>query len=92
MRYEWDAAKRDSNLVKHGVDFVRAQLLFDGRPVITASSRRAEEDRFATTGMIGDRCYTVVWTGRGDVIRLISARRARREEERSHRELYGSGD
>jgi len=38
MDFEWDEAKRLANLEKHGVDFLRAQMLFDGRPVITAQS------------------------------------------------------
>jgi uncharacterized DUF497 family protein len=38
MQFEWDEAKRNSNLSKHGVDFLRMQMLFDERPVITAAS------------------------------------------------------
>jgi uncharacterized DUF497 family protein len=43
MEFEWDEAKRDSNLIKHGVDFLLAEMLFDGCPVITAPSPRATE-------------------------------------------------
>jgi len=89
MEFEWYEAKRAQNLAKHGVDFVRVQLLFDGRPVVTAPSIRSDEERYATTGEIGDKFYTVIWTWRDGRIRLISARRARREEERSHRALHG---
>lgn len=92
LRFEWDESKRTSNLAKHGVDFVRAQLLFDGRAVVTAPSPRADEDRFATTGQIDGRFYTAVWTWRGDAIRLISARRARHEEEDRHHALHGGRD
>ncbi len=38
MEFEWDEAKRESNLTKHGIDFPLAEMLFDGRPVITAPS------------------------------------------------------
>jgi uncharacterized DUF497 family protein len=50
MEFEWDETKRDSNLAKHGVDFPLAEMLFDGRPVITAPSLRAAEKRYLTTG------------------------------------------
>jgi uncharacterized DUF497 family protein len=89
MTFEWDETKRQSNLAKHLVDFIDAQEIFDGRPVITVASHHAEEERFLTTGMVGDRIYTVIWTWRGDVIRLISARRSRDEERRAYRALHG---
>jgi uncharacterized DUF497 family protein len=89
MMLEWDEAKRAANEVKHGIDFVRAGLLFDGRPTVSFTSPRADEERYLTIGDLDGRLYTVVWTRRGDVIRLISARRARREEEKRYRSLHG---
>ena len=88
-RFEWDEAKRQSNIAKHGVDFVRAQALFDGRPAITAISPRGDEDRLTTTGEFDGRLYTVIWTWRSDLVRIISARRARHEEAKRYRALYG---
>lgn len=88
LRFEWDEAKRQSNLAKHGVDFVRAADVFDGRPVATAPSDRPGEVRFATVGQIDGRFYTVVWTWRAATIRIISARRARHEEEDRYRALH----
>jgi len=88
MDFEWDEAKRQSNLIKHQIDFVRAQLLFDGRPQVTALSWHAEELRFLTTGEIGDVFYTFVWTWRGEAIRLIPARRARDDERINYRSLH----
>jgi uncharacterized DUF497 family protein len=92
MEFEWDKTKRDSNLTKHGVDFPFAEMLFDGRPVITAPSRRAAEERYITTGKIDGRFFTAIWTWRGDVVRLISVRRARDEEEKRHRALHRERD
>ncbi len=89
MEFEWDEAKRQSNLVKHGIDFGVAIELFDGRPVWTARSSYAQEERFLTTGTIEHRLVTVVWTLRGETIRVISARRARDAEQRAYRSLYG---
>jgi uncharacterized DUF497 family protein len=90
MEFEWDEAKRRGNLAKHGVDFVDAQALFDGRPVLTVLSPRSGEERSATTGEIDGRFYTVISTQRGKRIRIISARRARDGEQRAYRSLYGT--
>jgi hypothetical protein len=92
MEFEWDELKRALNVAKHGVDFIFAQALFDGRPVLTAQSQRGGEDRYATVGEIGGRFMTVVWTWRGSTVRIISARRARREEEQRHRAAFGAAD
>ena len=89
MEFEWDEAKRLSNLTKHDVDFVDVQELFDGRDTITTASNRFDEPRFMTTGRLGDHLFAVVWTTRGDVVRLISARRASHAENRAYRALYG---
>jgi uncharacterized DUF497 family protein len=70
--FEWDEAKRESNLLKHGVDFLKVQQLFDGRPLATLPGNTSQEERYASTGEIVGRMYTVVWTKRGERYRLIS--------------------
>ena len=92
MEFEWDEAKRESNIVKHDVDFLRAQALFDGRRVITAASPRSDEKRYATTGEIDGRFYTAIWTWRGTAVRFISARKARHEEKQRYLALHRRGD
>jgi uncharacterized protein len=89
MEFEWDEDKRAGNVARHGIDFLRAGLLFDGRPVVTRASPRGDEARWMSTGLIDDTYVTVVWTWRVGRIRLISARRARHGEEKEHRDLYG---
>ena len=84
MPFESDEDKRQRNLAKHGIDFAEAEALFDGRPIVEALSRFAEELRFLTTGVVNGRFYTIVWTMRGNNIRIISARRARDGEERTY--------
>jgi hypothetical protein len=88
MEFEWDEATNEANLAKHGIDFRRARVLFDGRSVITIPSQRFGEDRLATIGEIDGLLYTAIWTNREDRIRLISVRRARHEERRKYRSLY----
>lgn len=80
--FEWDEQKRRSNIEKHGLDFITAAEIFDGRSIVTAQSASLQEERFLTVGNLDDRFITVVWTWRVDVIRLISARRARSQDVR----------
>jgi uncharacterized DUF497 family protein len=89
MLFAWDPDKRDINRERHKLDLLDAQLLFDGRPVITYPSPRDSELRFVSTGQIGPKFYSVVWTERGEAIRLISFRRARDGEERAYRARFG---
>ena len=81
MEFEWDSAKRASNLAKHGIDFADAVEAFEA-PMLVAVDSRADygETRFAGIGRAAGRVIVVVWTEREDVIRLISARRANAKE------------
>jgi uncharacterized DUF497 family protein len=89
MLFEWDEAKRLSNIEKHGIDFSDAFQMFDRRPRLDIGSRRRGEDRFLSVALLDGRHATVVWISRGeDVIRIISFRRARRAEERQYRQIH----
>jgi hypothetical protein len=83
MEFEWDEQKRESNIAKHGIDFLDARQLFDGRRVLETESPYVEEKRFITVGLLDERHSTAVWTPRGDAIRLISVRYARTKEMRA---------
>ncbi len=84
MEFEWDAAKRASNLAKHRLDFYRAVELFSGQPVLTYPSAYADEARWVTLGMISDQLVALVWTRRATAIRFISLRSARDGEKRNY--------
>jgi uncharacterized DUF497 family protein len=88
MRFEWDDAKQEANIAKHDIDFDTASELLDGRDVIETQSSYLGEVRWQTTGIVDDRFMTVVWTRRGDGIRIISARRARTNEKRDYNNNY----
>jgi uncharacterized protein len=88
IEFEWDERKRKTNLRKHKLDFVRADILFDGRPVRTHASSRNDEERFVTIGQMENKLVALVWTLREGRIRVISLRRARHEEERQYRQIY----
>jgi uncharacterized DUF497 family protein len=88
MRFEWDERKRQSNIRKHGFDFIWARQLLDGRPRFDFPSARRSEHRVLSIGEIDGLVIAAIWTPRdGDTIRVISIRRARREEERQYRQL-----
>lgn len=88
MEFEWDEDKRQSNIAKHGIDFNRATVLFDGRDVFESESAYSDEPRWQTTGIVDGRFMTVIWTRRDDTIRIISARRARTNEKRDYHNNY----
>jgi uncharacterized protein len=82
--FEWDDDKSRANLGKHGIDFDDAIEVFYG-PIVVRQSDRNNEERWLAIGSLEDRLITVVFTRRTDVIRIISARRARKNEEREYR-------
>jgi uncharacterized protein len=85
VRFEWDEAKREANLRKHGIDFIDIPALFEGYTVTVEDERFAyEEQRFVTFGVLEGRVVAVVHTERADVIRIISIRKATRSEEASY--------
>ena len=85
MEFEWDRMKAESNLKKHGVDFSDAALVLFDELAMTIPDENETEERFITIGAdaIG-RTIVVVYTWRGNRIRLISARRATSQERKKY--------
>ncbi len=82
MEFDWDSAKNEANLKKHGIGFDEAKHIFDG-PTLTRADDRQDygETRDISLGALSpDAVLVVVHTERGDKIRLISARKANRRE------------
>ena len=86
MEFEWDPAKARENLRVHGVNFVVAVGVFEDENALTIEDSDAEgEQRFRTLGMDGlGRLLVVVYTYRGEKIRLISAWKASKNQERQY--------
>ncbi|QWR78923.1 BrnT family toxin [Candidatus Magnetomonas plexicatena] len=86
--FEWSEEKRLKVLKERKLDFIDAQLLFDGRSLNTVPSPRDTEERWLSVGEINGRLIAVVWTKRDDAIRIITMRRARDEERRAYCMLH----
>lgn len=88
IRFEWDPRKARSNEKKHGVSFEEAESVFyDEQALLLEDPQRAEvEDRFVLLGLSAVlRVVVVVHALRGDdVIRIISARKATRQESHQY--------
>ena len=78
--FEFDEAKSEANLAKHGIDFVEAQLLWLDPNLTEIPARTVDEPRFLIVGLIGKKHWSAVITYRSESIRLISVRRSRSEE------------
>ena len=85
IRFEWDSSKAAANLRKHGVAFEEARTVFEDDEALLMSDpeHSVGEDRFVLIGLSAAlRVIVVVHSERddGDVIRIISARKADRGE------------
>lgn len=78
--FEFDPYKSAINLVKHGIDFWEAQLVWLDKDLHREPASIGPELRFKFIGRIGERIWSAVITLRDQRIRIISVRRAREKE------------
>ena len=81
--FEWDEDKREANLCDHGIDLEDALQIFDG-PTFVRRSDRGGEVRYMVFGFVNGDEAVVVCTFRNRDCRLISVRRARRDERKKY--------
>ena len=82
---EWDPEKALANLKKHGIAFADAVSALEDEYALTIEDDHPRERRFVTLGIdSGSRLLVVVYTFRGEAIRMISARRATARETRDY--------
>ncbi len=85
MEFQWDEAKRKSNLHNHGIDFVGIEKVFEGATVTIPDDRfDYGEERFVTFGLLDGRVVAIAHTESDEVIRIISVRKATKHEESSY--------
>lgn len=77
---EFDDAKSESNLQKHGIDFIESQTLWNDPNLLEIPAKTSDEPRFLAIGVIERKHWSAVITYRSGKIRLISVRRSRGEE------------
>jgi len=80
VEFEFDRQKSLANKRKHGIDFVAAQNRWKDARRIEIPARTEDEPRWLVIGKTGGKHWSAVITYRGNRARLISVRRARREE------------
>ncbi|MGK7942774.1 MAG: BrnT family toxin [Crocosphaera sp.] len=85
MEIEWDSNKATSNLIKHNIDFEDAKNIFlDPNRLEREDKRDYGEIRIQVIGIVNEVVLFVVYTKRGNRYRIISARRANKNERRQY--------
>ena len=85
MKFEWDSAKAKTNAEKHGVEFEAvSDFDFDTAVVVLDDRFSYRETRFVALGLIGPRVHQLAFTMRGNVIRVISLRKANKREIKTY--------
>ena len=91
MRYEWDGTKNRVNIRNHGIDFLDVPAMFQ-HPMVTFLDQRRDygEDRWIGIGILKTIVAVVVFTEHGsETIRIISARKATKHEEKLYFQQIG---
>lgn len=87
MRLDWDERKRRGNLAKHGVDFAATETFAWSEAVVIEDTRHNYgEARFQAFGPIDGRLHSLIYTRRGDTVRVISLRKANARERKRYEE------
>lgn len=90
VEFEYDKNKSKINKEKHGIDFAEAQKLWqDENALIVPANIIDEEIRYALIALFKKKCFVAIYTMRGDVYRIISVRRCRKNEEKCYENDHG---
>ena len=82
MKFEWDETKRLLNIQRHQIDFVGIEEVFQGLTVTIIDDRfDYGEERFVTFGLLNSVVLVIVHTETTKKIRIISVRKATKNEE-----------
>ena len=89
MEFEWDKNKNQTNIRVHEIDFIDAWRIFESPMLIKTDTRKDYgEKRFVGLGQFDGAVVVVVFTKRGNVTRVISIRRANRNERKIYQEKF----
>lgn len=87
MKFEWNPRKSSANKKKHGVSFEEAMNIWKDVHIDVKNIAKSESEfRSATLGIINGKIYVAIWTKRNSTLRLITVRKARKNEEKIFKE------
>ncbi len=78
--FEFNEQKSQANLLKHGINFIDAQALWNDPRLLEIPAKTEDEPRYLLIGLISGKYWSAVITYRNARVRLISVRRSRPEE------------
>lgn len=84
MAFEYDPKKSASNKEKHGIDFVKAQDLWEDPERLIIPGKNLDEPRYLLIAKLEGQVWSAIYTIRGQNIRVISVRRSRKNEKESY--------
>lgn len=89
MKFEWDENKNEKNIERHGIDFQDAHIIF-GHPLLLKTDTRKDygEKRLVGLGQLFEIEVVIIFTKRADNIRVISIRRANKNERKVYQEKF----
>ena len=87
LQIEWDEKKRLSNIGKHNLDFIDVAGLFAGA-AIDEARRTPHEARWKAINVLNGTHVTIIFAVRSEVVRVMSMRRARRDERGRYQALH----
>ena len=89
IEFEWDQNKNKTNIKRHEIDFCDAHLIFEKPMLIRVDYRKDyAEERFIGLGLLFDTVVVAVFTKRREAIRVISIRKANRDERKIYQEKF----
>lgn len=87
MYVEWDVKKAEANLRKHGVPFeMIRRFVWETAFTLPDTRRDYGEARWVSIGLIDRRLFKIVYVVRDNQVRLISAHKANRRDQRKYHE------
>ena len=91
MEFQWDTSKNNTNITKHGIDFIDAIEMFQ-HPLLASIDRRKNygEERWVGIGILKGVIAVIVYTedDYNDSIRIISVRKATKNESEKYKENF----
>ena len=86
-KFEYDLRKRGTTIEKHKIDFESAKRVWDDPDAIAVPANNINEVRFGIHGVVDGTPWTVIFTLRGEIIRIITCRRGWPKERKAYEEI-----